>query len=120
MTIGQLAQLAGVGLSTIGNFEQGKTRLSQEKLVRIADILKVSPAEIEQRMPNKKHYNLEESDSAGWLVRETFAEYLAVTDLEKALDRAREARDWKAVCALGCELARKAEKETAKAEGAKP
>jgi transcriptional regulator with XRE-family HTH domain len=111
MTIGKLAELAGAGLSTIGNFEQGKTRISQEKLIRIAQVLNVSPEEIEQRMPNKKPYNLAEHESAAWFVRENFAEYRAVTDLEKALDRAREARDWKAVCALGCELARKAEKE---------
>jgi transcriptional regulator with XRE-family HTH domain len=109
-----LAQRCGIGKSTIGNYEVGRTKLSVVSLSRLADALGVKPEEIE--LPDE----LPAASSNSWLVRESFAEYLAVTDLEKALDRAREARDWKAVCALGCELARKTEKETVKAEGGKP
>lgn len=110
-----LSSQVGISAAYLCQLEADSTRNPTDSLVeQLAAKLEIPIKELTDRSefgPNKKSYNLTEPESAGWLVRESFAEYLAVTDLEKALDRAREARDWKAVCALGCELARKTEKE---------
>lgn len=43
LTITELARKCGIGLSTLGNFETGKTNLSPEKLKRVAEALKRQP-----------------------------------------------------------------------------
>lgn len=46
LTLDQLARATGLGASTIGNFENGKTKVSKDTLKKIADSLKVSVDDI--------------------------------------------------------------------------
>jgi transcriptional regulator with XRE-family HTH domain len=43
LSLAVLARMAGIGKSTLGNYEIGATRLSAQKLTRIAECLKTSP-----------------------------------------------------------------------------
>ena len=47
LTLGELARITGIGKSTLGNYETGRTFMSQDKIKILADSLKTTPEEID-------------------------------------------------------------------------
>ena len=54
ITLSALAKATGIGASTIGNFENGKTELSSEKLKILADFLRESPEKLMESVPEEQ------------------------------------------------------------------
>ena len=48
LSLAELAGLAGIGKSTLGNYEQGKTAMSEAKIKTLAHCLKTTPEEIDR------------------------------------------------------------------------
>lgn len=48
LSLAELAGLAGIGKSTLGNYEQGKTAMSEAKIKTLAICLKTTPEDIDR------------------------------------------------------------------------
>ena len=74
MTLSSLAEASGVGKSTIGNYENGKTEASKKSLKKLADILKVSVEDLSEVLPSNNAAP-PESAAEKLIVREPSAPY---------------------------------------------
>jgi len=52
LSLQKLSEMTGIGKSTLGNYECGKTSMSQDKIEIVAKCLKTTAAEIDKEVPS--------------------------------------------------------------------
>ena len=86
-TLEDLAAASGLGKSTICNFENGNTRMSDESLKRIANVLNIDVDILKQFNKTK------ESGPVYCASSSRIMKYMEVTEVEALLDKARIKKD---------------------------
>lgn len=101
LTLQELAENTGISVGSIGNYETGTRGIGQQSLQKIADFLHVDIREIEEPLIDPHSGQPADRTAEMRAFGEQYATRMQTTEaLEKMLDAAREARDWKAAAGL--------------------